>query len=112
MNLEDEESIRAALLGVLGKRVECILCMDDGICSRVLRILRQEKIRIPQQIKVASFYNSSVLENNIPSITSLAFSAKELGKSCCELLLKLIDGKEVSRKTLLPYEIMLKESTR
>lgn len=112
MNLENEDSIRKALSDALGKHVECILCMDDGICSRVLQILRQEKIRIPQQIKVASFYNSSVLENNIPSITSLDFSARELGKSCCERVLGLIDGKEVNRKTLLPYEIMLKESTR
>jgi DNA-binding LacI/PurR family transcriptional regulator len=61
---------------------------------------------------VASFYNSTLLENNDPSITSLSFDAKELGMVACRNLLEMIGGETVEERTLLPYEVVLKESTQ
>ena len=97
---------------VLEKGADCIVCMDDAICIQVLRKLRQEHIKVPQDIRVASFYNSSVLENNIPSITSLSFNARELGMEACKNLLAQIEGETVPDRTLLSYEVVLKESTK
>ncbi|MGN0143171.1 MAG: LacI family DNA-binding transcriptional regulator [Roseburia sp.] len=97
---------------VFERKVDCILCMDDAICSRVLKTLREEHIKVPADIRVASFYNSNMLENNIPSITSLSFDANELGMVACRTLLDLIEGQEVKERTLLPYEVVLKESTK
>jgi len=74
--------------------------------------LRERHIKVPQDIRVASFYNSSVLEHNVPSITSLEFDSKELGMVACRVLLDLVEEKEVELKTLLPYHVVLKESTK
>lgn len=112
MNLEGKSFVEKAVDDALANKAECILCMDDAICSQVLRKLRQEHIKIPGDVKIASFYNSSVLENNVPSITSLSFDAKELGMSVCKNLLSQIEGEEVPDKTLLSYEVVLKESTK
>ncbi len=60
---------------------------------------------------MASFYNSSVLENNVPSITSLSFDSKELEQGLQDLL-RQIEGEETENRTLLPYEVVLKESTQ
>ena len=97
---------------VLERKAECILCMDDAVCSRVLKKLREKNVKVPKDIRVASFYNSSVLENNVPSITSLSFDAKELGMVACKTVLDVIEGAEVETRTLLPYEVVLKESTK
>ncbi len=97
---------------ILDKEYDCILCMDDSICLRVLDILKNEGVEIPKDIKVASFYNSSTLERNTPSITSLKFDAKELGITAAKVLIDVINEREVSKKTLLGYEISMKESTR
>ena len=97
---------------VLERKAECILCMDDAVCSRVLKKLREKHVKVPKDIRVASFYNSSVLENNVPSITSLSFDAKELGMVACKTVLDVIEGAEVETRTLLPYEVVLKESTK
>ena len=86
--------------------------MDDAICSQVLRKLRQEHVKVPNDVKVASFYNSSILENNVPSITSLSFNAKELGMEACKNLLAQIENEKVPERTLLSYEVVLKESTK
>lgn len=112
LNLEGKAFIDRAVEEVLEKEADCILCMDDSICSQVLRKLRQEHKKVPQDIRLASFYNSSVLENSIPSITSLAFNAKELGMVACKNLLNQIEGNDVANRTLLSYEVVLKDSTK
>jgi DNA-binding LacI/PurR family transcriptional regulator len=78
----------------------------------VLRKLRLENVKVPEEVKVASFYNSTILENNVPSITSLVFDARELGMEACRNLFAQIAGEQVREKTLLPYEVVLKESTQ
>ena len=112
MNLETKAFVDRAVELAMEKETECILCMDDAICSQVLRKLRQEHVKVPEQVKVASFYNSSVLENNIPSITSLSFNAKELGMEACKNLLAQIEGELVEERTLMSYEVVMKESTK
>lgn len=112
MNLESKAFMDRAVESAMDQKVDCILCMDDAICSQVLRKLRQEHIKVPRDVRVASFYNSSVLENNIPSITSLSFDARELGNAVCKNLLAQIGEENVEERTLLSYEVVLKESTK
>ena len=112
MNLESKPFIEKAVDDALAQKAECILCMDDAICSQALRKLRQDHVKIPDDVRIASFYNSSVLENNIPGITSLTFDAKELGMTACKNLLSQVDGEELPDKVLLSYEVVLKESTK
>ena len=112
LNQDNHVLVDKAVAEALENKAECILCMDDAICSRVLKNLRERHVKIPEDVRVASFYNSTVLENNIPSITSLKFDAKELGMVACKTLLDLTEGQEVKERTLLPYEVVLKESTK
>ncbi len=112
LNLDNNIVIDRTVEEVLERKADCILCMDDAICSRVLKKLREKHITVPKEIRVASFYNSMVLDNNVPSITSLEFDSKELGMVACKTLLDQIEGIEVEMRTLLPYEVVLKESTK
>ncbi|MGN0352791.1 MAG: LacI family DNA-binding transcriptional regulator [Roseburia sp.] len=112
LNLDNHILVDKAVKEALERKVDCILCMDDAVCSRVLKMLREQQIKVPQEVKIASFYNSTILENSVPSITSLSFDAKELGMVACRTLLDLIEGIEVKERTLLSYEVVLKESTK
>ena len=40
------------------------------------------------------------------------FDSKELGARACKNLLRQIEGEETENRTLLPYEVVLKESTQ
>ncbi len=97
---------------VIKQKAECILCMDDGICMNVLNTLDKMNIKVPTDVRVASFYNSSLLNNYQPAITSLQFDPRELGMVSCKLLVDFIEGNEVKKKTHLGYELRLKESTK
>lgn len=94
------------------KGAECILCMDDSICCQVLNVLKKSRLNVPEDMRVASFYNSPLLENNLPAVTSLQFDAAALGTVTCRILLDHLEGKEVEKRTLLGYEVVLKESTK
>ena len=112
MNLDNPVLLDGKLDDIIKREVDCIVCMDDAICMEVLYKLRREGISVPDQIRVASFYNSSMLETHDPSITSLDFDAKELGMLVCRTLLDMIEGQKVQKKTLLGYEVRLCESTK
>ena len=112
MNLDNPVLLDGKLDDIIKREVDCIVCMDDAICMEVLYKLRREGISVPDQIRVASFYNSSMLETHDPSITSLDFDAKELGMLVCRTLLDMIEGQKVQKKTLLGYEVCLRESTK
>ena len=112
LDIENTGRIEGIVEEILAKNADCIVCMDDFICSYVLNKLDKDHIKIPEEIKVASFYNSSFLEQHQPAITELKFDVSELGMVCCNTLLDHIDKKEVKQKTLLGYEVLIKESTK
>lgn len=91
---------------------DAILCMDDAVANNVLKTLREIGISVPAQIKLASFYNGPLLENHLPAITAISFDAREVGMVACRTLLDVIEGVEAPSKRLLPYEVILKESTQ
>ena len=109
--IEDPSELDAAVERFVKAGSDCIVCMDDFICNQVLLKLSKMQISIPDQIRAASFYNSAMLENHRPSITSLQFDAVEAGTRSCEILMRLIEGKKVNKKTWLGYKVKLNEST-
>lgn len=91
---------------------DCIICMDDSICSRTLDYLKVRNISVPMDIGIASFYDSSLLDHNTPGITTLKFNAQQLGKESCEMLIEVMDGNSPDNKRIREYQIALKGSTQ
>jgi DNA-binding LacI/PurR family transcriptional regulator len=111
-NLDNKELIEHAVDRALESGADCLLCMDDAICGQALLKLRQDQKKVPEEVCVASFYNSLVLENNTPSVTALAFDARALGNAACTSLFAQIEHEDCRERTLLSYEVRLRESTR
>ena len=107
-----ETIIRKNTDELVRKRADCILCQDDAICNIVLQELYSQKVKIPEKIRVASCHNSKTLDSYPVTVTSLKFDNTEIGRIACDVLLDMLDGKEVPGKTLLDYEVVLKESTK
>ena len=109
---DDALSVERAVDDALRNGAECLVCMDDGICANALAKLKKDGIDVPGDVKVASFYNSAVLENNQPAITTLSYDPKELGATACKVLFDEIEGNPVKNKQLLSYDVLLKGSTQ
>lgn len=111
LNIEDALKAAWTVEQLLGAGAECIVCMDDFLCSCALNALQLKRIAVPKQVRIASFYDSSTLANCLPPVTSVRFDVEELGRKACELLLRMLNGEEVEHHTLLGYEVCMREST-
>lgn len=111
LDIVDDIEIDNCVEDALQKKVECIIAMDDDLCKKVLDKLKQDQLQVPRDVKVASFYYSKELDKNSPAITSLKFDVPELGSTTCNTLFSIMEGKVVQQKTVLGYELVIRDST-
>ena len=112
LDIESTAKVGNILKELLKKNIDGVVCMDDNLAGEVISRCRDEHIRIPEELRLASFYNSSILESAIPSVTSLNFNDRNLGAVAAKTLMDMIDGVPVASITLGGYEVILKESTK
>lgn len=97
---------------ILMHHVNCIIGTDDSLTVQIKEKLEEEDILIPEDMRLASFYDSQLLSGSKVGITSIRFDVEELGREACRVLLRRIHGTDVPKVTQLSYEVTLRESTK
>ncbi len=110
-NVIDQQDMDDVIYSIMMKKIQHIICGDDVICTKIVSKLQSEGYKIPEQIAVASLYNSTNLECFSPPITTVNVSAKLLGNMAAKQLIQCLEGKEYNRKTNVDYEILFRKST-
>lgn len=105
------ELLHAVIYEMMAHKVECILCGDDVICTRVMSYLQAEGYRIPRDIAVASLYNNPNLDCFSPSVTAVSVSTRQVGNEICKQMIHFLTGKEYQKRTIVDYEILIRKST-
>lgn len=112
LNMHKGEQLGRAIKNILSNDVECIVCMDDVLCNSALIFLQNIGVTVPKDVKLVSFYDSNLLSNHKPSITSLSFDSRFLGGLGVENLLRKINDGVAQNTILTDYDIRMRESTR
>lgn len=112
LNVNKDNRVSEAIDAVIHKNVDCIVCMDDYICNMAMIRLRSCGTRIPEDIKVVSFYDNVLLEGNIPPITSLRFDSAELGRIACKELINKLEDRGSVNFVLPGYQMILRDSSK
>ena len=107
----DFERIDGIMSEVMDQKPDCLVCMDDMICTRVLRWLSKNGYHIPSDVKLVSFHDSMALEQHEPPITALHINVPALGARAATVLLDMIDGKHVAQVNRIGYAICIRESS-
>lgn len=111
MNTQDDGVMAEDIDKVLKAGADCIFCMDDDIADRALNVCHEKNIAVPDQVKIASFYDAPILSRNIPQISAVRYDEAALGMKAGESLIKMIAGELVHDITVEKFEVMLREST-
>ena len=111
LNIVREAQVVKAVDDALLDGANCIVCMDDFICSRVIARLADRSVKIPEEVSVATFYSSMLLEHNNPVITGLEFDAAKLGGIACQMLIDKLNGKQVDDCLSTDYRLLIGKST-
>lgn len=110
-NFEKADFLDNLIQELMRKKVECVICGDDVICTVLTSRLQSEGYRIPKDISVASLHNSSNLECFTPAVTTVNVDAKQLGRMVGIQMLNYLMGKAYQKSTCMEYELLLKKST-
>ncbi|MFA5675398.1 MAG: LacI family DNA-binding transcriptional regulator [Christensenellales bacterium] len=112
LNVTNESQVIKAVDDALAEGTECIVCMDDFICSRVMARLTEHSLRVPDDVSIATFYSSMLLEHNNPLITGLEFDAEKLGGVACQMLIGKLEGVQVDDYMSSDYRLFIGNSTK
>ena len=101
-----------SLEAVLEQHPDCLLCCDDRIAFDLMHELRNRHIRVPEQLRLASLYDSELLAGVTPAISAVQFDAERLGSTACRMLLDVMAGKDIPLRQVQGYQVILRESTK
>jgi DNA-binding LacI/PurR family transcriptional regulator len=87
------------------------LTVADVFAYGILRALHDEGFKVPEDISVMGFDNILFSQFTTPLLTTLKQPKKLMGNMAMNLLLDIIEGKEIKEKTIiLPTSIVERES--
>lgn len=112
LELETDDLRMWAVQQAVERGADCILCMDERLAQLSLNVLKQLNLRVPQDIRLASLYDSENLANAMPPITAVQFNADILGLKATQQLLCALQGEKVETRIELGYQVSLRESTQ
>lgn len=112
LELETDDLRMWAVQQAVERGADCILCMDERLAQLSLNVLKQLNLRVPQDIRLASLYDSENLANAVPPISAVQFNADILGLKATQQLLCALQGEKVETRIELGYQVSLRESTQ
>lgn len=110
-NIINNKLIDNVLENYLNLNIDCILCGDDVICSRVISKLQSDGKHIPRDIAVASLENSVILDSLFPPVTTVNIPVKQIGTLVSQQLIQKIRNEEYQEHIKIDHEIFVRKST-
>ena len=89
-----------------------IVCATDNIALAAYKASVTLGKKVPRDVSISGFGGYSITDLVTPSITTVKYPYKEMGKMAVDNLLRLLDGEEIPRRVTLTGTFMVKESTR
>lgn len=95
-----------------GFRPSAIICVNDMMAVGVLRELRDQGLRVPQDVSVTGFDNIKLSEFSYPPLTTVHIPRDHIGHLAFHMLVPdAARGKAPGREIVIDPELVLREST-
>ena len=91
--------------------VDGIFASSDLIAAAVIKEAQKNMIKVPENLKVIGYDDIELAQLYSPEITTIRQSPDNIAQKSVQLLLKLIAGENIDRKTILNVELIKREST-
>lgn len=106
----DGERITDALLRS-SNPPSAIICSSDLIAAGALRAARNQGLRVPQDLAITGFDDSSFAPLMDPALTTVSVPAHEMGRAAAELLIRAIEGNVIEQHSfVLPTTLVRRDS--
>ena len=95
----------------LPDRPTALLCISDMLALGAIASAKEMGLRVPEDVTVVGFDDVEHTTMFHPYVTTVAQPCAEIGRKAMELLESAIARAPVSRETLLPHRLILRESS-
>ena len=106
---EYHEFLREAL--IQNRDCDGIFASSDIIAAQIIQVARKFQIRIPEDMKLVGFDDTTVSSLTTPTITTIHQPVEEMVRAAVSALLDAAQGKLVPSRTILPVRLIEREST-
>lgn len=108
----DAASGHEAVIRLLERaRPTAIFVASDVVAIGALRGLRDAGLHVPADVSVVGFDDIPLAEHVDPPLTTVRLPAHSLGVAAGQLLVNRVAGRDVPERTLLPTQLVIREST-
>lgn len=87
-----------------------VLCSGDIYALQVMQHLRVQSVQIPSEVGIMGFDNIDMLEFINPALTTISNSIEQVGRTAVNMLIEKMNEKSVNMVTLVPHEIIDRDS--
>lgn len=88
-----------------------IACATDNIAIAILKAANELSYTIPQDFSLSGFGGYEATEYSHPTITTVSYPYRTIGKQAVEHLKQLINHEDVPMETICPNELTIQKST-
>jgi LacI family transcriptional regulator len=92
--------------------IDAVFFANDQMAAGAYPVLRERGLSIPRDIAVAGFDDDPLGTALSPTLTSVHQPSSELGAGMAAALVRLIAKEEIERATIMPTNLVVRESTR
>lgn len=89
-----------------------LFCMNDSIAIGAIKAALRKGLRVPEDLAVVGFDNSSLCTVIEPELTSVSIDTKKMGCDSANALIAMINGEDISEKHIrLDTKLITRQST-
>ncbi|MCL3779049.1 LacI family transcriptional regulator [Prolixibacteraceae bacterium JC049] len=92
---------------------DAFFCINDLVAMGVIRTLKKNNIRVPEEIGVIGFSETQMAKLTSPQLSSVQQPTYEMGEKAAELLIRHMNDEEVKEATIvLNGKLNIRESSK
>lgn len=112
------EKLRS-FLSQQGSHPTAVVCYNDELAMKLLNVIREHQLRVPDDISIIGYDNSFLAEMSEVKLTSIEHPKSDLGKTAGKLILSMINRKQMNKEVgekvqsvIYSPELVLRRSTK
>ena len=95
----------------LEDRPTAVFCGNDSIAMGAYKAIRENKLKIPEDISIIGFNDLKLSQYFIPPLTTIKIDTKLIAQETVNSLVELLEGKRnYHKKVFLPIELIERQS--
>lgn len=91
--------------------IDGVFVSSDMIGATLISVSKSIKKKIPKDIKIVGYDDISIASLMVPSLTTIRQPIEEMGRLSIDLIVRQIEGKEISIENIMPITLIERKTT-